>query len=63
VRDFCLRVSSSFIDVATDEKAEALVEAFRVDPDPDRFIENHHPRLQKVVERFGEFLADLEGPQ
>jgi aspartate/methionine/tyrosine aminotransferase len=60
VRDFCLRVSSSFIDVATDEKAEALVEAFRADPDPDRFIENHHPRLQEVVERFGEFLADLE---
>jgi len=60
VRDFCLRVSSSFIDAATDESAEALVTAFREDPDPGRFIENHHPRLQKVAERFGEFVEDLK---
>lgn len=60
VREFCLRVSSSFIDLATDEKADALVEAFREDPDPERFIQNHHPRLQKVAERFGEFMEDLK---
>ncbi|MGW8267455.1 MAG: aminotransferase class I/II-fold pyridoxal phosphate-dependent enzyme, partial [Longimicrobiales bacterium] len=60
VRKFCLRVSSSFIDLATDEKADALVAAFRQDPDPERFIKNHHPRLQKVAERFEEFLADLK---
>ena len=62
VRDFCLRVSSSFIDAATDQKANALVDAFRADPDPERFIQDHHPRLRKVVERFGEFLEDLENP-
>jgi aspartate/methionine/tyrosine aminotransferase len=60
VRDFCLRVSSSFIDAATDEKAEALVRAFQEDPDPERFIQDHHPRLQQVVERFGDFVSDLE---
>jgi aspartate/methionine/tyrosine aminotransferase len=60
VRDFCLRVSSSFIDAATDEKAEALVEGFRQDPDPDHFIKNHHPRLQQVAERFGEFVEELQ---
>ena len=60
VRKFCLRVSSSFIDLATDEKAEALVAAFREDPDPERFIKNHHPRLQKVAERFEEFMEDLK---
>lgn len=59
-QDFCLRISSSYIDVATDEKADALLAAFREDPDPERFIKNHHPRLQKVAERFGEFIADLE---
>ncbi len=60
VRKFCLRVSSSFIDLATDEKADALVAAFQEDSDPERFIQNHHPRLQKVAERFGEFVEDLK---
>jgi aspartate/methionine/tyrosine aminotransferase len=59
VRQYCLRVSSSFIDVATDERAEALVKAFRGDPDPGRFIQNHHPRLLKVAERFEEFVEEL----
>lgn len=58
--DFCLRLSSSYIDAATDDKADALLAAFREDPDPERFIRLHHPRLQKVAERFGEFVADLE---
>ena len=60
IRHYCLRVSSSFIDAATDEKADALVEAFGADPDPERFIQDHHPRLQKVAERFGEFMEELE---
>jgi aspartate/methionine/tyrosine aminotransferase len=59
VRDFCLRISSSFIDLATDEQANALVAAYREDPDPQRFIQNHHPRLQKVAERLGEFVQEL----
>jgi aspartate/methionine/tyrosine aminotransferase len=60
VRDFCLRISSSFIDMATDEKAEAIVEAYREDPDPERFIQNHHPRLQVVVERLEDFVGELK---
>ena len=59
VRDFCLRISSSFIDLATDEQADALVAAFVSDPDPERFIQTHHPRLQMVAERLGEFIEEL----
>ena len=59
-RDFCLRISSSYIDAATDERAKALVAGFMEDPDPEQFLENHHPRLHQVAERFGEFIADLE---
>jgi len=59
-QDLTLRVSSSYVDVATDEHTEELLAAFRRDPDPARFIRNHHPRLQQVAERFGEFIADLE---
>ncbi len=58
--DLCLRVSSSYTDADSDEAGAALVRAYRQDPDPDRFIRDHHPRMQKVAERFGEFIADLE---
>lgn len=59
LRQYTLRVSSSYIDMNTDEKAEDLLQAFREDPDPERFIRDHHPRIQKVAERWGEFMADL----
>ena len=59
-QDFCLRISSSYIDAADDERAEALLAGFRADPDPANFIKNYHPRLQKVADRFGDFITDLE---
>ncbi len=59
-QDLTLRISSSYLDLATDERAEAVLAAFRDDPDPERFIKDHHPRLQQVAERFGEFISDLE---
>jgi aspartate/methionine/tyrosine aminotransferase len=59
-QDLCLRISSSYIDAATDEKADGLLAAFYDNPDPEIFIADHHPRLQKVAERFGDFIADLE---
>ncbi len=61
VRRYCLRISSSFIDAATDEKAQGLVAGYRADPDPGRFIKNYHPRLQEVAERFGDFVEELKG--
>jgi aspartate/methionine/tyrosine aminotransferase len=59
-KDLCLRLSSSYLDASTDEEAQALVDAFKEDPDPDRFIENHHPRLREVAARLAQFAADLE---
>jgi len=56
----CLRLSSSYIDAGTDEKGANLIEAFKDDPDPDRFIENHHPRLRQVAGRFADFVNDLK---
>jgi aspartate/methionine/tyrosine aminotransferase len=57
--DLCLRLSSSYLDAGTDEQAANLVEVFRADPDPERFIENHHPRLRKAASRIAEFAASL----
>lgn len=59
--DLCLRLSSSYLDAGTDEKAAALVGAFVADPDPGRFIENHHPRLREAAARLAAFVAGLEG--
>ncbi len=59
-QELCLRLSSSYMDAGTDEKAVALVETFKEDPDPDRFIENHHPRLREAASRIAQFVADLE---
>ncbi|UCD25145.1 MAG: aminotransferase class I/II-fold pyridoxal phosphate-dependent enzyme [Gemmatimonadota bacterium] len=59
-QDFCLRISSSYIDVATDEHADRLLAAFMDDPNPERFIRDHHPRMQQVAERFAQFVAELK---
>jgi aspartate aminotransferase len=59
--DLSLRLSSSYLDASTDEKAAALVEAFAADPDPGRFIESHHPQLREAAARLASFVAGLEG--
>lgn len=59
-QDFCLRLSSSYIDAASDEQADALLAGFMADSDAGNFIANFHPRLQAVAARFGEFVSDLE---
>jgi aspartate/methionine/tyrosine aminotransferase len=58
--NLCLRLSSSYVDAGTDEKADALAEAFRKDQDPERFIQDYHPRLREACTRFAELAADLE---
>jgi aspartate/methionine/tyrosine aminotransferase len=58
--DLYLRLSSSYIDAGTDQKAEALLAAFRKDPDPERFIAQYHPRMQEVANRLANFVNDLK---
>lgn len=58
--DLSLRLSSSYLDADTDEKAAALVAAFAADPDPGRFIGNHHPQLREAAARLAGFVAGLE---
>lgn len=58
--DLYLRLSSSFLDTETEEKVADLVKVFEEDPDPGRFVENHHPQLREAVSRIAQFVADLE---
>lgn len=57
--DYCLRMSSSFVDAETDTKAEALVRAFEANPDPGAFIREFHPGMRIVGDRLGEFVDTL----
>jgi aspartate aminotransferase len=58
--ELSLRLSSSFLDVENDEAAAGLVDAFRADSDPGRFIAGYHPQLRGAADRFARFVADLE---
>ena len=57
--ELTLRLSSSYLDLGTDEQAAGLVAAFGDDPDPERFMQNHHPETRAVVERIAEFISSL----
>lgn len=56
----CLRISSSYVDMDTDEKAAYLLEAFRKNPDGERLIHDYHPGLQAVASRLADFVTDLK---
>jgi aspartate aminotransferase len=58
--NLCLRLSSSYLDAATDAEAANLVAAFKSDDSAERFIQDHHPRLREACARLAEFAADLE---
>ncbi len=58
--DLSLRLSTSYLDIGTDEQAANLVGAFKEDPDPDRFIGRHHPQLRETGSRLAQFVADLK---
>jgi aspartate aminotransferase len=61
--ELSLRLSTSYLDAGTDEKAAALVEAFNEDPDADSFVARQHVELQESATRLAEFAADLERSQ
>ncbi|MBL7013074.1 MAG: aminotransferase class I/II-fold pyridoxal phosphate-dependent enzyme [Candidatus Marinimicrobia bacterium] len=55
--NFCLRLSTSFLDMETDEQAQNIVNAYK--NDIDQFIENHHPRTELFLEKMSHFMALL----
>lgn len=61
--ELTLRLSTSYLDAGTDEKAANLVEAFKENPDPEHFLAQHHARLREAASRFAEFVADLDREQ
>ncbi len=54
----CLRLSTSFLDMETDEQAENIVKAYM--EDAEHFIEAHHPRTKLFLEKMSQFIAELK---
>jgi aspartate/methionine/tyrosine aminotransferase len=57
--DLSLRLATSYVDMETDASAEALLRAYRAEPDPAALLENHHPHLHNTIERLQQFVATL----
>lgn len=56
-----LHLSTSFLNMESNDQAQDIVSAFDDDVDPDRFINNHHPRMREVIARLADFVSELEG--
>lgn len=56
----CLRLASSYLDMETDEQAQAILNAWRADPDPERLLAEDHPATNEALRRFGEFVGSLD---
>ncbi|MEM7531208.1 MAG: aminotransferase class I/II-fold pyridoxal phosphate-dependent enzyme [Chloroflexota bacterium] len=57
--ELSLRLASSYLDMETDAKAEALLQAYRTVDSPDVFMSNHHPMMQTAIGQFQKFFKSL----
>ncbi len=54
-----LRLSSSYLDMETNEQAGAVLTAFRSQIKPEQLMCEHHPNMNKVLSRFQQFVENL----
>lgn len=57
--ELSLRLASSYLDMETDEKAQALLDAYRANPDPVSLMAEHHPNTVEAVRRLKVFMDEL----
>lgn len=58
-RELSLRLASSYLDMETDAKAEAILAAYRTIPDPTVLMAEHHPSTLEAVQRLRRFVEGL----
>lgn len=61
-QELSLRLSSSYVDLETDAKAQALLDASRTGLDSAALLRQHHPLMQQALQQFRRFLASLARP-
>ena len=57
--NLCLRLSTSFLDMETDNQAQDVLDRFDYGINPGLFMSDHHPRTKTFLNRMGEFLYML----
>ena len=57
--ELSLRLATSYLDMETDDDADAVLAAFRADPAPATLMADHHPATQEALSRFSEFVHSL----
>lgn len=57
--NFCLRISSSYLDMETDETAQKILNIYNDGTDEESFINDHHPRLKLFLSKMNAFLNTL----
>ncbi|NOX62793.1 MAG: aminotransferase class I/II-fold pyridoxal phosphate-dependent enzyme [Chloroflexi bacterium] len=61
--DLSLRLSTSYLDMETPERAQAVLDAYGQGHDPETLMEVYHPNTQIALARFRHFLEHLETMQ
>jgi len=56
---YSVRLATSYIDAENEKAAISIVKAYKSNPDPHTFIQDHHPRLKALVQRLGEFISSV----
>ncbi len=58
-KNLALRLSTSFLDMETDEQAAQIIKAYELNDNPDSFIHNYHPRIGLFLKKISEFFSEL----
>tara|TARA_Y100000590_G_scaffold88200_3_gene99031 strand:- start:597 stop:1883 length:1287 start_codon:yes stop_codon:yes gene_type:complete len=57
--NYCLRISSSYLDMETDKRAENILDIYNSRVDERTFILNHHPRLTLFLSKMNDFVNSI----
>ena len=58
--NLCLRISSSYLDMETDEAAQKILDIYNDGTDEKSFINDHHPRLKLFISKMNDFLNTID---
>jgi aspartate/methionine/tyrosine aminotransferase len=57
--NLCLRISTSYLDMETDQKAQQILDNFSNGIDSTLFMKDYHPRTNLFLSRMNKFLSSL----
>ena len=57
--NLCLRLSTSFLDMESDDQAQKILDAYSKENDPKLLMEKHHPRTTLFLEKMRKFIAEI----